>query len=174
MIFHPWWWVGHKKKIAVRIWVKNIILPISAFYVLFWGQQKGKTRTLRQKQSELVVSRFSFFEKKKHQLFLSPVSVGLGLGVGEISVHTAEQELLLIIILFSRCSIFKISGRTGLLCLHNIHLHFAFLFTSTDDKMWDTSGSWQQSKFKGSYNKSVSLAGGNPSCLVAPLSTSVS
>lgn len=76
------WWV-HDKSISEvsRKRVKNIILSILVLSVLFWGQHKGKkTRTPRQKQSELVVSCFSFSEKNKTSIIPLPSSCGFRVG----------------------------------------------------------------------------------------------
>lgn len=73
IIYHPRQWVADKSISGVgRIRHKNMILPMTALSVLFWGYHKGKARTLRQKKSELVLSCFFFSEEKKGKTSISP------------------------------------------------------------------------------------------------------
>lgn len=111
--------------------------------VLFWGQHRGKTRALKQKQSELVVSCFCLSEKKKkHQLFHFPVPVGLGYTRRRNSVHSAHKELLLIIFFsFSNHSLVLsgwafLSKRLHFYCtpasiIYNLTFHFSL---TTEEK----------------------------------------
>lgn len=77
----------------------NVFLPISDFHTILRATQR-KTRTLRQKQCEIVVCSLASQRGGKKNTSIIPLRGSCGFQVGgrEISVHTTDRQLLLIIL----------------------------------------------------------------------------